>query len=182
MPTTSLPSGVRLRPLATADAGALAEAYRANRTHLAPWEPHRDEGFFTAAGQAARIAASLAAATAGTEVPRVLASADGIVGVLNLTGIVRGPFLSAHVGYWVDAGLQGRGVCSAALTAAMDHARDHLGLHRLQASVLPHNAGSRAVLTRAGFTVIGTAPSYLRIAGTWQDHLLYQRILDDPDL
>jgi ribosomal-protein-alanine N-acetyltransferase len=91
---------------------------------------------------------------------------------------VRGPFLSAHVGYWVDARLQGRGVCSGALGTAMIHARDELGLHRLQASVLPHNPGSRAVLTGAGFTLIGTAPSYLRIAGTWQDHLLYQRILE----
>lgn len=33
------------------------------------------------------------------------------------------------------------------------------------------------VLHRAGFGLIGTAPSYLRIAGTWQDHLLYQRVL-----
>ena len=167
-----------MRLLRASDAGALAGAYRANRDHLAPWEPQRDEDFFTPACQAARIEASLAATAAGTEVPWVLTSEDGIVGTLSLTGIVRGPFLSAHVGYWIDARLQGRGVCSVALHTASNHARADLGLHRLQASVLPHNPASRAVLARADFTLIGTAPSYLRIAGTWQDHLLYQRVLE----
>lgn len=178
LPFTDLPSGVRLRLLTAADAGRLADAYRANRAHLAPWEPQRDDAFFTEAGQAARIEVSLAAAAAGTEVPWVLVRGDDVVGVLTVTGIVRGPFLSAHLGYWVAADLQGRGICSAAVRAGLGHARDLLGLHRLQASVLPHNAPSRAVLTHAGFTLIGTAPSYLRIAGSWQDHLLYQRILD----
>jgi len=27
-----------------------------------------------------------------------------------------------------------------------------------------------------GFTLIGLAPSYLEIAGRWQDHLLFQRV------
>jgi ribosomal-protein-alanine N-acetyltransferase len=37
------------------------------------------------------------------------------------------------------------------------------------------------VLTRAGFERIGVAPSYLHIAGRWQDHVLFQRILHDRD-
>ena len=98
-------------------------------------------------------------------------------GTITLTGIVRGPLLSGHVGYWVDSRFQGRGICSAALASVLQHAREELGLHRVQASVMPRNAPSRAVLHRAGFTLIGLAPSYLRIAGAWEDHLLYQRIL-----
>jgi ribosomal-protein-alanine N-acetyltransferase len=43
--------------------------------------------------------------------------------------------------------------------------------------VLPHNAASRRVLANAGFQPFGVAPSYLQIAGVWQDHLLTQRIL-----
>lgn len=166
-----------MRLLTAADPDALARAYRENRRHLEPWEPSRDDAFFTSAGQAERIAGSLEGLAAGTDVPWVLTSEDRIVGTITLTGIVRGPFLNAHIGYWVDSRLQGRGVCSAAVGAALQYARDESALHRVQASVLPGNISSRAVLERTGFTLIGTAPSYLRIAGSWQDHLLYQRIL-----
>ncbi|MFC3300267.1 GNAT family N-acetyltransferase [Arthrobacter agilis] len=177
MSRPTLPSGTALRLLTPADAGALAAAYRDHRAHLAPWEPLRTEDFFTPAGQAEQIAARLADLAAGTEIPWVLVAEDGIIGTMTLTGIVRGPFLSAHVGYWVDTRLQNRGIGSTALHLALLHAQEELGLHRVQASVLPHNTPSRAVLQRAGFTMIGMAPSYLRIAGRWQDHLLYQRLL-----
>lgn len=175
--STTLPSGTTLRLLVSTDAAALAAAYHRNREHLAPWEPLRDEDFFTAEGQAGAIAVRLAGLASGSEVPWVLESEDGIVGTVTLSGIVRGSFLSGHLGYWVDAALQGQGIASAALRAVLTTARDDLGLHRVQASVLPHNAASRALLHRAGFTLIGSAPSYLRIAGRWQDHLLYQHLL-----
>lgn len=153
-------------------------AYRENREHLAPWEPRREDAFFTEAGQADRLRSMLSALSVGAEQPWILTSGSTVIGTVTLTGLVRGAFLSAHVGYWVDARHQGRGICSAALRIVVKHAHDELGLHRLQASVLPHNAPSRSVLERTGFTLIGTAPSYLRIDGRWQDHLLYQRILE----
>jgi ribosomal-protein-alanine N-acetyltransferase len=52
-----------------------------------------------------------------------------------------------------------------------------LGLHRLQAATLRHNAASQKILQRSDFGEIGLAPAYLKIAGSWQDHILYQRIL-----
>jgi ribosomal-protein-alanine N-acetyltransferase len=45
-----------------------------------------------------------------------------------------------------------------------------------------HNTGSQAVLLRCGFEHFGTARNYLFIAGAWQDHHLYQRILHDNPL
>ena len=53
-----------------------------------------------------------------------------------------------------------------------------LGLHRIQAGTLLHNTGSQRVLERNGFQRFGVAPQYLRIAGQWQDHALYQLISD----
>jgi ribosomal-protein-alanine N-acetyltransferase len=58
-------------------------------------------------------------------------------------------------------------------------AREELGLHRIEASTLLHNIGSQRVLLKAGFQQIGMAPRYLRIAGEWQDHNLYQIVLRD---
>ena len=173
----ALTDTVCVRVLRRSDAGPLADAYLRNREHLAPWEPLRFEEFFTAEGQAASIESKLGLFIAGTDVPWVLVEGSRIIGVINLSGIVRGPFLSAHLGYWVDKDMTGRGIGSAAVEFALQTARNELGLHRLQASTLPHNAASQRILKRAGFEEIGLAAQYLRIAGSWQDHILFQRIL-----
>ncbi|MDQ2699400.1 MAG: GNAT family N-acetyltransferase, partial [Actinomycetota bacterium] len=68
---------------------------------------------------------------------------------------------------------------TSAVAAIVRLARDELGLHRVQAATLTHNAGSQRVLERNGFEHIGFAPSYLKIAGRWQDHDLFQVILHD---
>jgi ribosomal-protein-alanine N-acetyltransferase len=52
----------------------------------------------------------------------------------------------------------------------------------VEAGTLLHNTGSQRVLERSGFELYGTAPRYLFIAGAWQDHRLYQRILHDKPL
>ncbi|ACL41597.1 GCN5-related N-acetyltransferase [Pseudarthrobacter chlorophenolicus A6] len=176
--------GVGIRLLHATDADALAEAYVRNRQHLAPWEPCRPEAFFTASLQRELIRAKREQLELGTEVPWVLIKDSGglpagqrIIGTVTLTGIVRGPFLSANLGYWVDHGLLGRGVGTAAVRFAAAYAQTELGLHRLQAATLLHNAASRRILGGAGFLEIGVAPEYLQIAGAWQDHLLHQLIL-----
>lgn len=92
---------------------------------------------------------------------------------------MRGPFQSAGLGYWVDNTYVGRGLASAAVQVIVGTARDVLGLHRIEASTLLHNAGSQRVLLKAGFRQIGMAPRYLQIAGEWQDHNLYQVVLHD---
>lgn len=166
-----------LRPLEQSDAAALAAAYRRNREHLAPWEPVRADEFFTTAGQEAVIRAKLNLYEQGNEVPWVLTTAKGIIGMITLSGIVRGPFLNANLGYWVDEAWTGKGVASGAVAAVVDMGTNELGLHRIQAATLAHNTASQAVLKRCGFERIGMAPSYLRIAGEWQDHVLFQRIL-----
>lgn len=168
---------VRIRVLRADDAELLCAAYVRNREHLAPWEPQRDEEFFTAEGQMMSVQSKLSLFIAGSDVPWVLTDGEDIVGMMTLSGIVRGPFLSAHLGYWVDKDYGGRGIGSAAAAFAVDAGRDDLGLHRLQAATLPHNAASQKILRRTGFTEIGTAPAYLNIAGAWQDHILFQRIL-----
>lgn len=175
--STALTGTVRVRVLHRSDSAGLADAYQRNREHLAPWEPVRAEEFFTADGQAASIESKLELFVAGSDVPWVLVDGSRVVGVMNLSGIVRGPFLSAHLGYWVDKEMTGKGVGSAAVEFAVEAARSDLGLHRLQAATLPHNAASQRILRRAGFEQIGLAPRYLRIAGSWQDHVLFQRIL-----
>ena len=74
----SLPDGILLRSIRDTDAAALAEAYRAERTHLEPWEPRRDERFFTAIRQRELIGRELDAAASGTALGLVLVAGEQV--------------------------------------------------------------------------------------------------------
>jgi ribosomal-protein-alanine N-acetyltransferase len=166
-----------LRPVRRGDGAALARAYLANREHLAPWEPTRAASFFTAEFQQE----CEADAASGRSIRFVIESDDGeIRGRMNLNNIVRGAFWSADLGYWIDASRLRRGLASRAVERVAAYAGEELRLHRLQAATLLHNVGSQRVLAESGFERIGLAPRYLRIAGEWQDHLLFQLLLEEP--
>jgi ribosomal-protein-alanine N-acetyltransferase len=157
------------------DVPALAELYRANRDFLAPWDPVRLEEYYTIEGQRAVVEAALDHLNAGTIHPRVILNEAGeVAGRINLNEIVRGAFQSASLGYWVSEKDNGRGLATAAVRETVAVAFGELGLHRVQAGTLLHNAASQRVLERNGFTRIGVAPAYLNIAGRWQDHILFQ--------
>jgi len=174
-----LSQDVTVRVLRLSDASALAGAYVRNRQYLSQWEPVRPEEYYTEAWQAADIAKRLISSEAGDGYPLGLFAGDDVVGRFNLAGIVRGPFESAGLGYWVDSQYAGRGLASATVQMIVETAREELGLHRIEASTLLHNIGSQRVLVKAGFQQIGVAPQYLQIAGKWQDHNLYQIVLHE---
>jgi len=167
-----------LRTVRAGDGAALARAYAANRTHLDPWEPTRSEEFFTPAWQEEHARQCVEDAAAGRSIRFLIESDDGeIRGRMNINNIVRGAFWSADLGYWVDASRTGRGLATRAVAQVLGFARTELRLHRMQAATLLHNTGSQRVLAANGFERIGMAPEYLKIAGEWQDHLLFQRLL-----
>jgi len=169
---------ITLRPLTADDAGELSAVMRRNQEFLAPWEPARPPGYFTETSVAATIGTLLDMQRAGTTVPFVIDEDGALVGRTTLNNVVRGPFQSASVGYWVDGARGGRGIASTACGLIVQHAFGELGLHRLEAGTLLDNVRSQKVLVNNGFQQFGMAPRYLQIAGTWQDHLLFQRIND----
>jgi len=157
------------------DAPVLAELLRVNRDFLAPWEPIRDDDDYTVEGQRATIRSALERYRQGITVPHViLDEEDRVVGRITLNEIVRGPFQSCHLGYWLGAAANGRGLATAAVRDMIRVAFEEQGLHRIQAGTLLHNVRSQRVLERNGFVRFGVAPAYLNIAGHWQDHALYQ--------
>jgi ribosomal-protein-alanine N-acetyltransferase len=166
---------VTVRRATEDDAAALAALALANRAFLAPWEPVRPDAYFTEENQRTTLRAAAAQYPPGT-VPCVILVDGEPAGRVNLNNVVRGAFWSADLGYWVAQRHNGQGVGTAAVAEVLRIAFGGLGLHRVQAATLLHNAGSQRVLERNGFTRIGVAPRYLRIAGEWQDHVLFQRL------
>jgi len=157
------------------DAEVLANELLANREFLAPWTPIRPDDYFTAEVQRAVVAKELDAYAREVMLPLVILDGSGqLAGRIHLNGITRGAFQSASLGYWVSQARNGRGLASAAVAEVIDIAFESLGLHRLQAETLLYNVRSQRVLTRNGFTPFAVAPSYIQIAGEWQDHIMFQ--------
>jgi ribosomal-protein-alanine N-acetyltransferase len=170
---------VAVRIVTEDDVPALTALLVANREHLAPWNPQRPEEYFAEEFQRGDVARLLEVHRQGGVLPGVVLVDGEPVGRVTVNNVVRGAFLSGDLGYWVSRHVTGRGVATGAVAAMTRLAFGEAGLHRLQAGTLLHNAASQRVLRRNGFTPIGVAPRYLRIAGEWQDHLLFQR-LDEP--
>ncbi len=113
------------------------------------------------------------AARRGEALPFAICIDGAFAGQVTLGGIQRGALQSGWVGYWVDSRRQGQGVATRAVALVVAHALGPVGLHRVEATIAPDNAASRAVVGHVGFRQEGLLERYLDIDGAWRDHLLY---------
>jgi len=98
------------------------------------------------------------------------ASDNAIVGVVNLSNVVRGLLQSGYLGYYAFAGYERQGYMASGLSVVVRHAFNKLKLHRLEANIQPGNTASIALAASCGFTLEGYSPRYLKIGGRWRDH------------
>jgi [ribosomal protein S5]-alanine N-acetyltransferase len=96
-----------------------------------------------------------------------------MVGQMNVAGIAWGSLCSAHIGYWVDERVAGRGIIPTALALVVDHCFNVVGLHRVEVNIRPENAPSRRVAEKLGFREEGLRRAYLHIDNGWRDHISY---------
>ena len=89
-------------------------------------------------------------------------------GQLTIGNVTHGALRSAWIGYWVAIGDR-RGVATGALALGLDHCFGPVRLHRVEATVRPENAASRAVLAKVGFREEGLLQRYLQVDGNWRD-------------
>ncbi|HEX3777196.1 MAG TPA: GNAT family N-acetyltransferase [Polyangiaceae bacterium] len=93
-----------------------------------------------------------------------------LIGVVNLSEIVRGLFQSAYLSYYAFEPFAGQGLMREGLALVLDRAFGELALHRLEANVQPRNRRSRRLVEGLGFRLEGFSPCYLKIGGRWRDH------------
>lgn len=172
---------LRLSVLAPGDRAAFCAFCAQNAAHLAPWSPASadplDVQFDRALERATRGLAD------GTQVRLYARLHDGTpAGFFALSEIVRGAFQNAYASWSVDATLCGRGLAREGVGALLDLGFGPLGLHRVQANIIPENAASVRVAERCGFRREGLARAYLHIAGRWQDHWMYARLAEEHAL
>jgi ribosomal-protein-alanine N-acetyltransferase len=168
-----------LRVPRDADAQATLDYMLCNRQRFAPTDPPKPPEFHTLARfeKYGRDAAMQFEQQTAVRFNVFLRDADApLIGWINFTQIVLGPFRSCSLGYGIDGAHEGKGLMHECVAAAIGYVFEQLKLHRVQAGHLTDNVRSAALLKRLGFTVIGIAPSYLFINGAWRDHVLTQLI------
>lgn len=160
---------MRLRPVHRRDRAAWLEVRGRNHDWLGPWEatPPR-EGTPVAFPAMVRFLRSQA--RHGRMLPFVVEHDDRLVGQLTVGGITWGSVNGAHIGYWIDSAVAGRGIMPTAVALATDHCFDRVGLHRIEINIRPENTASLRVVAKLGFRDEGLRRSFLHIAGAWHDH------------
>jgi [ribosomal protein S5]-alanine N-acetyltransferase len=93
-----------------------------------------------------------------------------IVGVINVTNIIRGPFQNAFLGYYSFLPHAGQGLMHEGMLLVLRRAFRKLKLHRLEANIQPGNRPSIALVRKCGFVREGFSRRYLKVCGRWADH------------
>jgi ribosomal-protein-alanine N-acetyltransferase len=104
---------------------------------------------------------------------------SALVGGISLSNVRRGVAQCGTLGYWMGEAYAGQGYMREGLSLLLEFCFGELGLHRVEAACLPHNEPSRKLLLGRGFSEDGYARKYLKIRGTWQDHLLFSLLSED---
>jgi ribosomal-protein-alanine N-acetyltransferase len=97
-------------------------------------------------------------------------SDQALCGVVNLNIITYEALCSAYLSYYAAADLSAQGYMKEGLQLVIDHAFNHLGLHRLEANIQPDNEPSIRLVESLGFVCEGYSPRFLKISGKWRDH------------
>jgi ribosomal-protein-alanine N-acetyltransferase len=177
---------VELRPLKGADFGAWRDVRVRSRDWLEPWEPMPDP----ASPDPVEDQEAFRARCGAWERQRHFDSAYGFgmflrdgtfIGEVSLGSVQRGPFQSAFVGYWVDAEHAGQGFVPEGVAVILRYGFEEIGLHRIEAAIVPRNSASRRVVEKLGMREEGIAERFLQIRGTWEDHVRYAMTLEEWD-
>jgi ribosomal-protein-alanine N-acetyltransferase len=178
-PVTLTEGAITLRPLRQRDARDWRAVRARNADWLRQWEATSPEPAVDAPPTYAAMVRRLRAeAREGRTMPFVITFGDVLVGQLTVGGISWGSLRSAHIGYWVDQRVAGRGIMPTAVAMATDHCFA-VGLHRIEINIRPENLASRRVVEKLGFRPEGMRPRYLHIDGDWRDHLSFALTVDE---
>jgi [ribosomal protein S5]-alanine N-acetyltransferase len=169
-----------LRTPSAEDFEAWVALRQVSRAFLEKWEPiwAADEFSRSAFRQRIRIYEQRAREDEGYNFFIFGNGSHDLLGGISLSHVRRGVSQSATLGYWMGAPYAGKGFMKDALATLIGAAHSRFGFHRIDAACLPHNDVSRHLLLKCGFQQEGYAKAYAKIAGRWEDHLLFGRNVD----
>jgi [ribosomal protein S5]-alanine N-acetyltransferase len=81
-----------------------------------------------------------------------------------------------EIGYWLAKPFRNQGIMTEAIRTLCDHAFEHMGKHRLEATIFHFNKASGRVLEKAGFMQEGVLRKYHFKDGVLIDGVLYAKV------
>lgn len=156
------------------DGHLISSYFIANKAFLKPWEPRREESFYTTAHWTQKLIKLNELHRLGLAYYLLIIDKQSkqMLGTVSFSNLSRFPFHACSLGYSLAESAQGRGVMTAAVKLALSYMFNVQNIHRVMASYMPRNHRSEAVLNRVGFIKEGFAKDYLLINGKWEDHNL----------
>lgn len=155
---------VHIRPPALGDMEAFIAAVKGSKALHKP--------YIAAPDSEAKYQAYLEKMVAPVYYPFLILHRDtqALVGVVNVSNVIRGMFHNGYLGYYAFAGHERQGLMKEGLQAVVKHAFKSMKLHRLEANIQPCNTASIALAASCGFQREGFSPRYLKVRGRWRDH------------
>ena len=178
MTRTRLPSAEThryiLRLPEPSEAKVMTEFAIQNKHHLSKWEPVKPDSYYTENYWKETIEQIQQYFLANKSCRLNIYSKEGnlLIGMINFNNIIHGCFHSCFLGFKISENMQGKGVITECLQAAIAYVFEELKLHRISANYMPHNKASARVLEKCGFVQEGIAEDYLYINGKWEKHVL----------
>ena len=163
-PDDAMKSRVHIRPPVLADMEAFIGAAKRSKALHKP--------YIAAPDTEAKYQAYLEKMVAPVYYPFLILhrQTGALVGVVNVSNVIRGMFHNGYLGYYAFAGHERQGLMKQGLQAVVKHAFKSMKLHRLEANIQPCNKPSIALAASCGFQKEGFSPRYLKVRGRWRDH------------
>ena len=159
---------------------AWAELRAKSRMFLEPFEPVWPKDDLTRASFKRRIKRYQDSDKTNNGASFLFLTHEGeMIGGATISRMLRGVAQSCAIGYWIGEPYIQKGYMSEALLGLLPYVFIQKKFRRFEAACLPHNSASIRVLEKTGFTQEGYAREYLKIAGKWQDHLLFAMLESD---
>ncbi len=172
---------VFLRPPKRRDALKWQKLRMASKSFLVPWEPSWDASSCTRRAYLRYLKNSNYLANMDRAYSFLIFKTDDkkLLGGINIGNVRRGVSQSASLGYWIGEKYSRNGYMKEALKLLIPSLFIDLRLNRIEAATLEENIASKNLLKKIGFKKEGVLRKYLKINGTWRDHILYGLLEND---
>ena len=172
---------VFLRPPKRRDALNWQKLRISSKSFLVPWEPSWDASSCTRRAYLRYFKNSNYLANMDRAYSFLIFKTDDktLLGGINVGNVRRGVAQSASLGYWIGEKHSRNGYMKEALKLLIPSLFLDLRLNRIEAATLEENIASKNLLKKIGFKKEGVLRKYLKINGTWRDHILYGLLEND---
>ena len=172
---------VFLRPPKRRDALKWQKLRMSSKSFLVPWEPSWDASSCTRRAYLRYFKNSNYLANMDRAYSFLIFKTDDktLLGGINIGNVRRGVSQSASLGYWIGEKHSRNGYMKEALKLLIPSLFVDLRLNRIEAATLEENIASKNLLKKIGFKKEGVLRKYLKINGTWRDHILYGLLEND---